>query len=284
VKSRRSLVGVGIAALSAIWFAVAATPASADGPPFVDSNAQGKIGFCDKNNKPVTSGSIKTVPFVWKYVSDTRAPKGYVGPPQGATPIAFSPIKNTSPGDWNGYNMAATSQYKDPTRPAAVATFGDAPLDWQLGSFPPTFDGLVQVRLILTRTNTQPRTRNYPAALIRVSGDTWTLVDGDRSPDCSAPAVNQAALLLPSKVPTAAPSWASAGASPNGNGNGGATGPSDGGSSQGASPSESVAALGPDGAAISASSAIVWAGVGGLLLLLLGGGIGAYIVGRRPPS
>jgi hypothetical protein len=175
------------------------------------------LGFCDKDGNPVTSGHIRDVPFVTKYVSNTPAPKDYVGKFQKAAIYSFSPLPYTNPGDWVGYQMTASSGYTNLKAPMAIATHGDPPLEWHIQSFPPQMDGLVQFRMILSNVNTPPRTNQYSQAIVRVKGDSWTLVTGvtDKSL-CQAGLAKSAeqVMLPPTKLPSAPPTWA-ANASPN---------------------------------------------------------------------
>ena len=213
-RLRRALLALFL--VPAISFSVASS-AEADSAPFKDPNAVGLIGFCDKNGSPVTSGHIRDVPFVTKYVSSTPAPKEYVGKFQKAAIYAFSPLPYTNPGDWVGYQMTASSGYTNLKAPMALATLADPPLEWHVTSFPPQMDGLVQLRMILSNVNTPPRTNQYSQAIIRVKGDSWTLVTGvtDKAL-CQAGLAKSAeqVMLPPTKLPSAPPTWA-ANASPN---------------------------------------------------------------------
>lgn len=103
--------------------------------------------------------------------------------------------------------MTGSSTYSNKQHPMSEATIGDAPLEWQSTSFPPTWDGLVQMRLLLSAPNQQVLFTPYPAAVIKISGGTWTLVDGDTSPACSSgQAVSSEKVLIPAKLqPTAPP-------------------------------------------------------------------------------
>ena len=299
---RRARLSVGIIATFIAGGMLVPSVANADQSPFKDPNAIGLIGFCDSKDNPVTSGNIRDVPFVVKYASNTPAPKDYLGPLQKATIYAFSPLPNSNPGDWVGFQMTASSGYSNEKAPMVKGTYADAPLEWHTTSFPPQLDGLVQVRMILSNVNTPPRTNKYSQAIVRVKGDTWTLVTGltDKSL-CEAGLVKSAEeVQLPaSKLPTAAPSWA-ANASP------GAGQPtaSQGASSAGSQPASGAPTTSPlasgqadpnmPGAASAepsiqaVSSQTSASGLGavpwilGLSALLVG--VGAYIVGRKSAS
>jgi hypothetical protein len=296
---RRARLSVGIIATFIAGGMMVPSVANADPAPFKDPNAVGLIGFCDKNNNPVVSGHVRDVPFVSKYVSDTSAPKNYAGRFQRAAIYAFSPIPYTNPGDWSGYQMTAGSLYTNLKTPMAAATFGDPPLEWQLQSFPAHMDGLVQMRMILTNVNTPPRTNEYAQAIIRVKGDSWTLVTGvSNKALCQAGLAQSAEVVrLPaSKVPSAPPTWAA-------NAPASQTQPMESQSpssktlapaplasttsstaSEGASPNVS-GVMSTDSSSQASSSQPTSSGLGALPLILglaaLLVGAGAFIVGRR---
>ncbi|MEI6721338.1 MAG: hypothetical protein WCO67_11260 [Betaproteobacteria bacterium] len=257
---------------------------------FKDPHAMGALGFCGKDNKPVTSGRIGDVPFVWKYVSDEAAPTAYRGAAQKAAIYAFSPLPNSNPGDWVGYQMTASSPYSNFAAPMAAATLADPPLEWQNQSFPPALGGLVQLRMILSNVDTAPRTVDYAAAVIKVTGNTWTLVSGIAKPACDAGVAksSEELHLPPSAIPTATPSWANAPAT--------GTDPSPGSSAQPTSSSsaavpmpvaagESAAPEVVDAASVSDSSP---SGLGTWPVLLglgvVGLVIGAFVFGRTSSS
>jgi hypothetical protein len=186
----------------------AAGPAVADnGVPFKDPGSIGSLGFCDKSNQPVTSGSIFDKPFVWKAVSDTPAPATHASKRGKATLYAFSPIENVAPGDWSPYQMTGSSTYTNKTYPMTAGTYGDPPLEYQVTAFPPVWDHLVQIRLTLTDLGQQALITKYPTAVIKVSGTTWTMVQGDRSPQCAkGTALSSELVTLPKNLrPTASP-------------------------------------------------------------------------------
>src|SRR5579863_1068514 len=117
--------------------------ASADSVPFQDGSQNGTITFCNQRNQPVTSGSLYDVPFVWKAVASTPAPKGY----DRADLIVFQPIEHVDPSGWSGYQMTAASIFSNPKHPVVQATYADDPLSWPNYAYPPYWDGLYQVRM-----------------------------------------------------------------------------------------------------------------------------------------
>lgn len=86
----------------------------------------------------------------------------------------------------------------------AQATYADPPLLYPDHSFPPHWDGLYQLRIIFSAPNTAPETSTYPAAVIRVSGNNWTLVRGGGSSCTAGSAESVESVLLP-KSETAVP-------------------------------------------------------------------------------
>jgi hypothetical protein len=210
MKLVRLAVLTAAAAVTVPLVALGAPSARADSytVPFKDADSVGTIGFCDKDNKPLTSGSILDVPFAFKAVSDQAAPKAYAIVGRKATLYAYSPIKNVPPGSWISYQMMPSSVYTDVKHPMAAAGYGEPPLQYQVTGAPPTWDGLVQLRILLSAPNTPQRMKPYPTAVIRVTGTTWVMVQGNRNPDCAAGTAQNSNQTLGKGEPTAPPSWA----------------------------------------------------------------------------
>ncbi len=267
---------------------VAAAPARADTTlPFKDANVVGSIGFCDKANKPVTSGNIRDVPFVFKAVSDTAVPKAWAPPLGKAALYAFSPVKDVNPGEWSPYQMTASSLYTNPAHPMTAATYRDAPLEYQTTGFPATLEGLVQLRMYYSAPNQQAHLQPYPAAVIRVTGQTWSMVAGDRNPACTAGrATSISTVRLPaSMLPSSAPSWA-ANAKPSVTPSSSAAPGATSSATPGAAASDG-SVLNADGTAASStsstSSASIWPIALGMLgVTVLGAGGFALWAARRP--
>ena len=180
----RALVAASLLSLPLLLSA--SIQAEAASPPFKDPAAVATLGFCDAKNRPITSGSVMTQPFAAKTVSNQVAAPAYAAAGRKATLYAYSPVQNTPPGDWSPFQMAATSEYTNAKHPMAAQTPQDAALVWHTGAFPPTWNGLVQVRLVLSAPDAPVNLTQYGAAIIRVDGKRWTLVSGDRSPACTA--------------------------------------------------------------------------------------------------
>ena len=167
------VVATGVLALTASFPAVRA---SAYTVPFNDPNAHGFIGLCDRSEHPITSGSLDDVPFVWTAVSSTPAPSGY---DKGkATLYAYQPRPHVDPSQWGGRMLTSSSSYTNPAHPMAQGTNGDSPLLWFVQAYPPQWDGLVQLRMFYSGVNLTTDLSPYPATVLRVTGNNWSVVSG----------------------------------------------------------------------------------------------------------
>lgn len=149
--------------------------------PYTDPNQAGWLTLCGTNLKPVTQGSIKAQPFVWRVVSDFPAPTGYFVKGAKAQMYAYQPRPYTPAGAWSGTVMAAASFYGNPAHPMAQFTPIDSPLTQMTLAFPPIWQHLIELRLYLGAPGTPEYTTRYAAADVQVNGDTWTLVAGGHS-------------------------------------------------------------------------------------------------------
>lgn len=298
MKLRRS------AAIAAALVAIAAPApaASASSPvPFTDENANGTITLCGRNGQAVTSGSLLDVPFVWKAVSSSPAPPGYTR----AYLALYQPIEHEDPGNWTGYPMTDVSVFSNPQHPVAQATNLDAPLLEPDRQIPPYWDGFYELRMFYTGRDQEPFTSTYPVAVIRVSGNAWSLASGGGAPCSSGSAVSVAAkdasataLATPQTVSVGPPTTTGSGGGSSTSGSGGSVGTSHAGASTpvptsaGAAPTSvttgppaSASALGATRNASAArpsggSSAGPIAGVVAAVLLA-GGGVAAMARRRR---
>ena len=170
--------------------------AAAGGVPWTDSSAQGLIGFCGRDDQPVTSGSLTDQPFVWKAVSTVAAPAHYTE----AILELYQPIQHVDPSGWSGYQLTDTAAFNNPQHPAAQATNVDEPLIGADQQYPPYWDGLYQLRMYFAAPQEAVYTQPYPVAVIQVTGKKWQLVQGG-TVDCSASqAVSGIAKDLPQSV------------------------------------------------------------------------------------
>lgn len=160
--------------------------AHADSVPFADPDAQGYLGFCDINNKPITSGPLDVHPFVAKVVSSLAAPDAY-GPEKGgkATLYAFQPREQLDPGEWSNAQMTGSSRYTNKQHPMSEGTILDFSMGDMVMSYPPKWDNLLQLRLMLTAPDTPMLTQPYAASVIRIVGDRWEMVNPQTLP-CDA--------------------------------------------------------------------------------------------------
>jgi hypothetical protein len=170
---------VSLGALSAsVPFAGASTASPSSTVPFKDPNIQGWLTFCNRDGQRITSGNLYTVPFVWKAISSAPAPAGYRTSKGRATLYAYQPIQYVDPGSWAGGQLTYDSAFSNPNHPVAQATNADLPLIGFTQAFPLHWDGLAEIRMMWTGVNMAQITTPYAAAIIRVTGDTWTLVQG----------------------------------------------------------------------------------------------------------
>lgn len=160
------------------WLAAAVAPAAAaGGVPFRDPNAHGSITLCDRRGHPVTSGRVAGRPFTWTAVASVAAPSEFRGSGQNAALTIYQPRTGVDPGDWNGDQLTGASFYRSAT-PAAVATYRDLSLATFSQEFPSQWDGYYQLRMYVGRAGYGDYTATYPAAVIKVQGSRWSLVQG----------------------------------------------------------------------------------------------------------
>jgi hypothetical protein len=198
-----SLVSRVVAAFAVVVVALVAAPTAAQAAdlPYKDPAVTGIIGLCDVNGHNVTSGRTTDKPFFWRAVGSTAASAGYETPGGTAFLAAYQPRQGVDPGAWSGYGLAASARYSNPRHPMSQATPISSPLTSFLDRYPPQWEGLVQLRLILGGTNRSPRIDSYDATDIVVKDGTWRVVRGGTAPCNDGKAVSVSVLL---KVPGAA--------------------------------------------------------------------------------
>ena len=179
-----------------VAFLSPAIAARADGAvPYTDPAVTGSIGLCDVGGHNITSGNVHDTPFVWLAVGSTAADSRYAAPGRTAFLSAFQPRKGIDPGLWSGYVLGPSSRYTNPQHPMSQATPISSPLQDFLGRYAPSWDGLVQLRLLLGGSNRSPQTGAYDATDLRITGDTWQVVRGGTGPCRAGTAVSNAVLL-----------------------------------------------------------------------------------------
>jgi hypothetical protein len=248
-------------------FAAASVTSAAGKVPFNDPGIDGWLTFCNRSDKPVTSGSLYTTPFAWKIIASAKPPAGYGGPTGRATLYAFQPIQYVDPGDWSGGQLTAASGFTNPDHPVVQATNLDQPLIGFTGAYPAHWQGLVEIRMLFTAVDKAQLQIPYPAAILRVSGTKWTLVEGGGG-SCSqgqgvsmeTKALSKKELAKPRTAAPATKSQAAAAGKSAGSAGGSGSGQSAGGSNAG-----SAANL----AAAGSSTGLNWA-------TLAGAGVGAF--------
>ena len=191
---------IWVAALALLMGAAAlltAPVASADAPavPFVDKNVSGALGFCDKTGHEITSGPLDTAPFAWFAAASTAAPSGY-GKGK-ATLYAFQPIKDVDPGNWSGRQLTGSSSFSNAKVPMASGTVLDPALGDFVAAFPPRLDSLVQLRMYFNAPDLTQYRNSYPAAVLKVTSTTWTLVQGGGVNCTAGTAVSNEVAALP---------------------------------------------------------------------------------------
>lgn len=197
---RTALSGAAAAAVCAASLALAVPAVAVSSVPFTDPGAQGSITLCDKSGHEVRSGSTLTAPFAWLAVGSTAAPAGYGAPTGRATLYAYQPVKNVDPGDWSGKQLTGSSTFTNSNHPMASGTVLDSAMGDFVGAFPPQWDGLVQLRMAFTAPAKSPYGDSYPTAVVRVSGKTWTLVQGGGGPCTAGSASSTELKALPSSA------------------------------------------------------------------------------------
>lgn len=282
-SSRFTRPGVALAAL--LILGSAANPAAAAGLPFTDPNAVSSIGLCDNHGNPITSGSLDSHAFVPAAAASSPAPEGYAsGQGAKATLYAFQPRKGVDPGEWSGFQLTGGSIFSDSQHPLVAGTNLDPSLRDFMSAYPLRWDGLLQLRIYYTAPNRVVSRRTYPAAVLRVSGGSWTLVQGSTALKCDlSKVVSGERVLLPASdfdpkhpavTPAPAPSGRKAPVHGSATPTARRTTPAGVGTSASTHPSGSIAATAQSVAAKRSSSvAGLWWGAAALAVLGLAGGM-----------
>lgn len=166
------------AAVAAGVLLTGAVPAAAAPVPFSDSSAQGSIGLCSRDGKPLTGGRTSDKPFVVKAVGSDRAPSPYDVSGGKATLYVFQPRQGVPPDEWSSIRLTATSAYTSPAHPSVQGTDLDRSLDDVMQILPPGQDDLMQLRLVYSAPNTGVAQEPYATTVIRVQNGAWSIVQG----------------------------------------------------------------------------------------------------------
>jgi hypothetical protein len=195
----RMAAALGVAA-TALFTGGGALAHAAGAVPWTDSSVTGFLGLCDSHGQPVESGSLDAAPFVTRAVSSVAAPSPYGEAGRTATLYAFQPRQDLPPGKWSGDMLTASTRYTNPAHPMAEATGGDLSLADFVSEFPPSWDGLIQLRLYLGAPSQPPLTVSYASTTVKVTGSTWSVVSGGTASCTSGQATSIESLLLPKKA------------------------------------------------------------------------------------
>jgi hypothetical protein len=163
--------------------------------PYSDPDQAGLLTLCNTRDQPITHGSLSTAPFVWRVASDVPTPSAYRVKGATATLFFFQPRPYTPADAWSGEPLTAASLYSNFARPMVQETPIDEALNQMTNAFPPIWDHLVELRLYLTAPGSQVDVTQYGAADLRISGNTWTMVEGGTSGCTSGTAVSREVLL-----------------------------------------------------------------------------------------
>ncbi len=197
-----------VAAMLVAGLSLAATPNALAGQtavPYIDVRATGTITLCDQVGNRITTGQITDVPFAWKIIGSTAPVYPYSESGRTATLFAYQPRQGVDPPQWSGAQLTGSSRYTSVKAPTAVATPRDPALTQFTLAYPPKWDGLVQLRLVLGGPGLPIQSLQYDTADLRVSGNTWTMLRGGSLP-CSSGAAKSDEDLLLAAVATPAPS------------------------------------------------------------------------------
>jgi hypothetical protein len=200
VRAALTLAALTLGALSATApLAVASTAVPAYKVPFTDANVDGWLTFCNQKDQPVTSGNIYAQPFAWKTISSGEAPAGYRKSTARATLYAYQPLQYIDPGDWSGAQLTAGSVYSNADHPVSAATAVDVPLVNFVQAYPPHWEGLVEIRMMFSGVDEEQLMTPYAAAVLRITGSTWTLVEGGGGSCSQGNGISMETAALPKK-------------------------------------------------------------------------------------
>jgi hypothetical protein len=210
--------------------------------PYSDPSQAGLLTLCNKANQPVTHGTITAKPFVWRVVSSVATPNGYWVKGATATLYAYQPRQYTPAGAWSGLAMTAASVYSNPATPMVQSTPIDEPLSYMTESFPPLWDGLIELRMYLGGPDLSEYNDTYGVADLQIKGNTWTMVEGGDASCTTGTAISREVILgLPGASGTSpSPAVRASGAAGQGSGSSGLAGNS--GHSSAASPQSATEA------------------------------------------
>ncbi|MCX6397251.1 MAG: hypothetical protein NTV23_12240 [Propionibacteriales bacterium] len=177
-RADRTKVWIAIAAAGVLvglatgWFVVHQDPEA----PYTDPAATGTLTFCNVDGSEVTRGSTKDAPFADLVVGSTAVDGQYA---QGgtATLLAYQPREGVSPEEFSGGLLTKATTVTDVAHPFARISDRSTTLADFTAAYPATWDGYVQLRLVVGGVGAPPRAK-YDTADVRIDGDRWELVTG----------------------------------------------------------------------------------------------------------
>jgi hypothetical protein len=147
--------------------------------PYEDAQSAGLLTLCSADGEAVTEGAVDDRPFAAFAVGETGLPPEYDSEGTVATLFAYQPRQGIDAGEFSGVPLTAAGLVADPGEPAVAVTEDVWTVSDFTTAFPATFDGYVQLRLILGTPGGGTLTENpYDTADLRVDGDSWELVRG----------------------------------------------------------------------------------------------------------
>ncbi|MET3962732.1 hypothetical protein ABIE44_002666 [Marmoricola sp. OAE513] len=198
-------VATAPAARTKVWIAIAVAGVLAglvigwfvtrdDEAPYTDPAATGTLTFCDAQGKEVVEGSVKDAPFADLAVGSSGVDAQF-GEGGNATLFAYQPREGVSPEEFSGGLLTKATPLVDVKHPFAVISSRSTTLADFTAGYPATWDGYVQLRLLVAAPGSQAPT-DYNAADIRIDGDHWKLVTGGGG-DCRSTARTAAKNVTP---------------------------------------------------------------------------------------
>jgi hypothetical protein len=252
--------------------------------PYSDSTAVGGIAFCDPSGKPMTHGSINDRPFAWRAIGQKRGPAAYDVEGRTATMFAYQPRKDVLPGQWSGQALTASARFQPAGNPIAASTPADGSLADFMGTYPLTWDNLIEVRIYIGAPGIPQYSRTYNAANIKVSGTTWTVVNPTNVSCSIGTSISIETILLPSvrAMPTPTPGVTPSSSASTASGSAPAATDSAGNQavvngSTSSSPRSTLSAA----SHVSGSSRWIWGGLGAVLAVAAAG---SFVWWRRRPG
>lgn len=188
-RARRVPRRVGVVAAVAVVAVAVAVGAAwsvrGEAVPYDDAQSSGLLTLCDESGHRVTRGSVDDTPFAPIVLGatpvDAQVEEDAV---VNATLYGYQPRENVDPLEFSGSPIGGPVPFVDHDRPATRIV----PDAWSIANFvevfPATYDGYVQLRLIVSASGFGAFTSSYDTADLKVDGDSWHVVRGGDA-DCT---------------------------------------------------------------------------------------------------